>query len=468
MTGVGSESQPLRVAIVGAGAAGFYTASQLLRGGRELNLEIDLFDKLPTPYGLVRSGVAPDHQKDKSVTKVFDAAGINPAVRYFGGLSLGEDFSIDELRSRYHQIVITTGAGSSRALGIPGEDLYGVYSATDFVGWYNAHPAYQNCTFNLHSKAAAIVGIGNVSIDVARVLAKTNADLAATDIATHALDALNSSGVRDIYLIGRRGPAQAAFTPEEIKDLSAVDGVRMVVSSDEAELDSLSQQWLDTKGDKKARANVRLIQDFARQSASDQTNATARVRIHLRFWLSPLELQAEDGKLARMVLARCRPEMRNDSIGATKTDETVNIETGMLFCSVGYRATPLPQIPFDQGKSVIPNDQGRILNGESSLVGLYTAGWIKRGPTGVIGTNKTCAKETVGCMLEDIAAAKLLQPEQPSQDTAWLLAKNNANWIDYTGWQAVDAAEVQNGEAKGKIREKFLSISNMLAVGRSD
>ena len=477
MTGVGSESQPLRVAIVGAGAAGFYTIAQLLRRApADLGLEIDLFEKLPSPYGLVRSGVAPDHQKDKTVTKVFAANGMQEQVRYYGGLTFGVDFSLRDLRRYYHQIVITTGAGHSRALGIPGEDLQGAYAATDFVGWYNAHPDFQNLSFNLNSRAAAIIGVGNVSVDIARVLAKTPADLAPTDIAAHALAGLGQSKVRDIYLIGRRGPAQAAFTPPEIKALGQVDGVQIVVPADEAQLDPISEAWLQEAGDKKARTNVQLIQQFAEQGGGDAAPGgakpspaqAARVRIHLRFWWSPVALEAgDDGRLGRLVLEKTRAKADGDRVGVCGTGEMMHIDTALVFRSVGYRATPLPEMPFDDKRLVIPNAQGRVLDDASPLPGLYTAGWIKRGPTGIIGSNKTCAGETVRHMLEDAANGDLPQPPEPSrtQIQAWLAGKRD-DWIDFEGWQQVDAEEIRRGEAQSKIREKYLNISEMLAIGQ--
>lgn len=461
MASVGSPNNPLRVAIIGAGPAGFYSVAHLLKL-TDITVEADIYDRLPTPFGLVRFGVAPDHQKDKSVTRVYDRSGSNPQTRFYGGVEYGKHLGLQELKRLYHQIIFTCGASEDRNLNIPGETLNGNYSATEFVGWYNGHPDFADRQFDLSQETVVIVGVGNVAIDVARVLSTKVADLATTDIADHALVSLRQSKVRNIILLGRRGPAQAAFTPVEIKELAALDDVQLIAEA--AELDPLSQKWLVENGNKQAQQNVALLQEYAGPIRPDSSK-----QIHLKFWTSPIALHGNRmGMVEAMSVQTNQPQQSdNGSICAAPTEQKDRIHTGLVFRSVGYQGMPLPDLPFNEKTNTLPHHQGRLIDQDRPCPGLYTAGWIKRGATGVIGTNKTCAKETVTCMLEDLAAGKHLMPETPSAEAAHkVVTKHCPEHINYDGWLRIDAEEMRCGEKDGRPRVKFTRIQEMLAVAK--
>lgn len=460
---IGTAEQPLRVAVIGAGPAGFYIIASLLKQ-QDVNIEVDLFDRLPTPFGLVRAGVAPDHQKDKSVTRVYDKSATRDNVRFFGGVEYGTHMGRQDLQNYYHQIVFTNGASRDRNLGIPGENLNGSHSATDFVAWYNGHPDYADLQFDLSQPAVAIVGIGNVALDVARILCKSPDELIKTDIADHAVAALRESRVRDIYLLGRRGPAQAAFTPPEIREFGEIDDIDIQVDPREAELDPLSRDWLAANPDRNVEKNLETINRYA----AEQSRQDAGKRLHLRFWVSPTEIiDNGSGGIGQLKIVRNQPLAgRDGGVRAQAGDHGETLDVGLVFRSVGYRGAPLPDIPFNDAWGTIQNQDGRITDDVgNALPGLYTAGWIKRGPTGVIGTNKTCAQDTVNGMLEDMRAGRLLTPANPQPAAAAEFIREQApHSIDYSQWQTIDAAEQERGAGQGRPRVKFTRIADMLAL----
>jgi ferredoxin--NADP+ reductase len=451
------------VAIVGAGPTGFYAADQLLRQPG-LAVEVDMLDRLPTPFGLVRGGVAPDHQKIKAVAVAFDRTTALPGFRFFGGIELGKHVGVEDLRRHYHQICYSTGAQTDRRMGIPGEDLQRSHPATEFVGWYNGHPDFRDCQFDLSQERVAVVGVGNVAIDVARILSRTPAELEATDIAGHALEALRASRVREVYLLGRRGPAQAAFTNPEVKELGELADADVVVLPEEARLDDLTRAAIEHAGDRATAKKVEIIQGYAARPASGKPRS-----LTLRFLVSPVALMGNDtGEVSGMRLVRNRlVATPTGTLQAQPTDHFEDLPVGLVFRSVGYRGVPLPGVPFNESWGVVLNDRGRVLDPDSRqpLPGEYTAGWIKRGPTGVIGTNKPDAAETVAAMMEDLAAGAHLRPERPTPASAeQMLRDRQPRCFSYADWQRLDALEIERGRALGRPRLKFTRVEDMLAV----
>ena len=464
--GTGTPERPLRVAIVGAGPTGFYTADHLLRNVQVV-VEVDLFDRLPTPYGLVRLGVAPDHQKIKFVTNAFDKVAANPRFRFYGGVDFGKDVTLTDLKTHYHQIVYCTGAQTDQRMGIPGEDLSGSHPATEFVAWYNGHPDYRDCTFDLTQERVAVVGVGNVAVDVVRILCRTAEELAKTDIADYALDALRKSRVKEVYLLGRRGPAQAAFTNPEVKELGELADADVTARPEEVELDPLSRAAVERSQDRATQKKVEILKEYARREPTGKSR-----RLTLRFMVSPVELIG-DGAGGVAALRLVRNVLYATSTGALQpraTDQFENLPAGLVFRSVGYRGVPVPGVPFNDSWGVILNDKGRVLDPDTKqpIVGEYTAGWIKRGPTGVIGTNKPDAAETVECMFEDLARGAVLEPTRPETAAAeTLVRQRQPNFFSYADWLKLDAIEVSRGRAQGRPRLKLTHINEMLsALGR--
>ena len=462
----GTTDRPLRVAIVGAGPTGFYAADHLLRQDA-LVVEIDIFDRVPTPFGLVRYGVAPDHQKIKSVTAAFDKVASHPRVRFYGGVELGKDVTVEDLRAHYHQIVYATGAQTDRRMGIPGEDLAGSHPATEFVAWYNGHPDYQDHQFDLTVERAAVVGVGNVAIDVARILCRTPEELATTDIGDGALETLRHSRIREVYLLGRRGPAQAAFTNPEIRELGDLARADVLVDPREVELDVLSRAALAKAPDRATSKKVEILQSFANRPPTGRPR-----QLMIRFLVSPVELVG-DATGAVEAIRLVRNELYETPTGTLQPRATGVIETlpvDLVFRSVGYRGVPLPGVPFNEKWNVILNERGRVLDPVSKrpVVGEYTGGWIKRGPSGVIGTNKPDAAETVACMLEDLAAGAVLTPTAPDAAAADALVRaRQPHCISYDDWRYLDRIEVDRGRAEGRPRVKFTRLDDILAALRA-
>ena len=467
MPSTGPSPQPLRVAVIGAGPAAFYAVEHLFKQ-TSVVVEADMFDRLPAPHGLVRYGVAPDHAKIKTVTRAYDAIAGKPRFRFFGNVEFGRHVTLEDLQRHYHAIVFATGAQTDRRMGIPGEDLAGSYPATEFVAWYNGHPDYCHHRFDLTVERVAVVGVGNVAIDVARMLVRTPKELEATDIADYALEALRESRVRDVFLLGRRGPAQAAFTNPEVKEIGELPGADVILRPDEVALDPLSQAQLDASGDRMLAKKVEILQGYALRQPEGRPR-----RLHVRFLVSPVEIRGDaDGRVVGMRLVRnILVASADGSLAATSTGEYEDLEVGLVFRSVGYRGVSLRGVPFDERRGVVPNQKGRIVDPATGqpVAGLYVAGWIKRGPTGVIGTNKPDAVETVMALIEDATSGALRQPPQPDAGSAEaLLRERQPDLVSYADWLRLDALEISNGQDCGRPRLKFTNVEEMLkALGRT-
>jgi ferredoxin--NADP+ reductase len=454
---LGTPARPLRVAIVGAGPSGFYTAAALL-AQKSVAVSIDLIDRLPTPYGLVRYGVAPDHPKIKEVVRVFERSALDPRVRYLGNVEYGRDLSLEDLRRHYDQIVFSVGGQSDRRLGIPGEDSGHSVSSTAFVAWYSHHPDFLELPIDLCGDAAAVVGIGNVAIDVARILVRDPDELAKTDISDAALAALRKGGPSDVYLLARRGPVQAKCSPAELKEMGHLAGVDLLVDPRDLELDPGSAEEL--ANDREAQKNVELLRTFAERGATG-----APRRIHLRFLASPIEVEVENGRVAGLRVERNRLVPGRSGLSAEGTGEFETLPVGLVVRAVGYRSLPLRDLPFDERGGIIPNLGGRVVDAETktTIPGLYVAGWVKRGPTGLIGSNKTDGHETAEAMVADLAST----PPAPQGDPLAVdrtLAERGVRVIDFSTWQRLDRLEVERGRPHGRPRVKFGGVVEMLAA----
>ena len=455
-----------RVAIVGSGPAGFYTAEHLLKRPTPA-VEIDLFERLPAPFGLVRYGVAPDHPKIKSATKAFERIAAHPGVRFYGNVELGSHVTLDELRQHYHAVCLATGAEADRPMGIPGEGLRGSHTATEFVAWYNGHPDYRDRQFDLSVERVAVVGVGNVAVDVARILCRLPEELESTDIADYALDALRASRVREVYVLGRRGPAQAAFTTPEVKELGELAGADVSLLRAEVELDPLSQEDVEASGDRALRKKIEILQSLADAPASG-----APRKLVLRFLVSPVAVIDDGrGKVAGLRIVRNELYRADDgSLRARATSAVEELPVGLVFRSVGYRGRPLPGVPFDEGGGLIPNVAGRVIDPATGapVPGLYASGWIKRGPTGVIGTNKPDAGETAESIAEDLLAGGGCAPVVPDATAVDLLVRRRQpRCLSFDDWLRLDEIERSRGEALGRPRVKLTSAEDVdRALGR--
>lgn len=449
-----SDPSTFRVAVVGAGPAGFYTAESLLLADE--NATVDIYDRLPTPYGLVRYGVAPDHHRMKSVTKMLDRTGQDARVRFLGNVHYGRDIDVNDLLAHYHAVVFAVGAPLDRSLDIPGESLPGSFSATEFVAWYNGHPDYADLQPALDSETAVVIGMGNVAVDVTRILAKSADELRETDIANHALEQLAESRIRDVYIVGRRGPAQARFTTKELRELGELENADIVVGTEELELDPYS--LMEVESDHLVKRNLQVLQGFADQAPEGKPR-----RVHMRFLRSPVELlggsRLEGVRLERNELSGA-PGLGMSAVG---TGEFEELPAGLVFRSVGYRGSAQPGVPFDPKRAVIPNEQGRVLDGPAGapVPGLYVVGWIKRGPSGVIGSNKADAMETTASIMADerrSIPAEAARPEAVDR----LLKSRSVEPVSFGDWEQLDRLELERGAAGGRPREKVTSIAEML------
>lgn len=455
MSELGTAGMPLRVAIVGSGPSGFYAAEALIKA--EPQIHVDMFDRLPTPFGLVRGGVAPDHPKIKSVTRVYDKIAGTPGFAFWGNVTVGRDVAIEELARFYDAIIFASGAETDNRLNIPGEDLKGSHTATEFVGWYNGHPDYRDREFDLSAEVAVVVGQGNVAMDVSRILAKTIDELKETDIADHALDALAESKVREIHLIGRRGPVQAKFTQPEIKEIGELSDCDPVLEPGALELDPSSQIELDDPNNKHSQKNFAVLQSFAGRGAPAKNR-----RYHIHFLKSPREIRGES-HVESLVLERNRLEGEPFRMKAIGTGEMEELACGLVFRSVGYRGVALQGVPFDEKRGVIPNIDGRVVAGSEVVPGWYVVGWIKRGPSGVIGTNKPDSQATAAAVIDDIAKLKPCA-HRDGIELMDLLRSRKVRFVSFADWQRIDAAEIERGKRKGKPREKFTRIQEMLDI----
>ncbi|OCB32879.1 NADP oxidoreductase [Mycobacterium malmoense] len=450
--------RPYHVAIVGSGPSGFFAASSLLKAAdaaEDIDVAVDMLEMLPTPWGLVRSGVAPDHPKIKSISKQFEKTAEDPRFRFFGNVVVGEHVQTAELAERYDAVVYAIGAQSDRALNIPGEELPGSVAAVDFVGWYNAHPNFEEATPDLSGARAVVVGNGNVALDVARILVTDPDVLGATDIADHALESLRPCGVEEVVILGRRGPLQTAFTTLELRELADLEGVDVIV--DPAQLEGITEED-GAAADKTTKLNIKVLRDYAARAPRP-----GHRRIVFRFMTSPIEIKG-DGKVESIVLGR--NELVTDANGrvsAKDTGEREELPVQLVVRSVGYRGVPTPGLPFDDRTATIPNAGGRVEGSRNE----YVVGWIKRGPTGVIGTNKKDSQETVDTLLADLDRAKDGLADFPDDHadklTDWL-ASRQPKLVTSAHWQIIDRHERAAGEPHGRPRVKLPNLAELLRI----
>ncbi len=454
-------ASPLRIAIVGSGPSGFYAAEALLDSHPDV--EIDMLERLPVPFGLVRHGVAPDHPKLKSVTTVFTETARRRGFRFFGNVELGTDVTVQQLDRMYHAVIVAVGADRDQPLGIPGEGLDGVHAASDFVAWYNGRPGSAGRRFDFSHRSAVVVGQGNVAIDVCRMLATSVDALRSTDIARHALEALAESRVREIHLVGRRGPAQAKFTPKELRELGSLPGWQLVLDPATLTLDEVSQaESLDAARPFVAK-NLQILKTFASRPRTEERT------IHLHFQRAPVLAEGGD-RLQAVTLALQRLQGPVGEQRAVPTGDVERIEAGLLFRSVGYRASALPGLPFDDRRGVIPNVHGRVVDERGAPVRRwYVSGWIKRGATGIIGTNRQCSVETVQSVIDDLP--KLVGHRPGRTALQKLMDERDHRVVSFDDWLVIDEAERTNGRLAGKVAEKFVDVAPMLhamQIGRRE
>jgi ferredoxin--NADP+ reductase len=449
-----AEAVLIQVAIVGGGPSGFYAAEALLR--KVENLRVDMFDRLPTPFGLVRGGVAPDHPKIKQVCLVYDKIARSPGFAFWGNVEIGKTLTIEDLARSYHVVVLAYGASADRTLGIPGEDLQGSHTSTEFVGWYNGHPDFVRA-FDLSASTAVIIGQGNVAADVARMLATPPDELSTTDITQEALEALAGSRICDIHVVGRRSPAQAKFTSVELKELGQVRDCTVFVNDEDLELnDASAAEIADPRGEE-SKKNFDIFRSFA---ARKPTSRNRRIWFH--FLKTPMRING-NGKVESITLAQNLLTGAPFGQVALASQHTFDLPCDLVFRSVGYKGVPVPGVGFDAQTGVVPNARGRCLIGDQTLPGIYVTGWIKRGPTGVIGTNRADSVETVQSIVEDLAMLKAAS-KPGMAGLRHVLVERGACAVSYPEWQKIDAAERARGRVRGKPREKFTRIVDMLAA----
>ena len=453
-----------KIAVIGSGPAGFYAAGELFRQ-QSWSIKVDIFDRLPTPYGLVRGGVAPDHQKIKSVTKIYSRIAENENFRFFGNVEFGSDIHRSDLLELYDALIYAVGSPSDRSLGIPGEELPGSHSATEFVAWYNGHPDFREHKFNLSAKDVFVIGMGNVALDVARILAKTPEELSKTDIADYALETLFESQIEDIWLVGRRGPLQAAFTPVEAREFLELDSVDVMLEGGHLRLDTESQRILETDASKDTKKNIEILKQISEKNSSNK-----KKRVHFLFLASPLEILG-NGCVEKIRMVRNELVKRDDgSLRPQATGDFMEENAGLIFRSIGYHGNPLGDVPFDHNSGTIPNECGQIIDEDqdkSLRTREYVAGWIKRGPTGVIGTNKQDAVETVHRMLETFLQEKI-EPRQQTDSSGIesLLKERNVDYVSFEDWKLLDEYETEAGQEQERPRVKVTSIEKMLEIIR--
>lgn len=441
------------VAVVGSGPAGFYAAEALLNALP--NVIVDMFERLPTPYGLVRSGVAPDHPKLKQVTLVFDKIMQSERFRFFGNVSIGRDITVNALRGSYDIVILAYGASADRKMGIPGEDLPNSHSATEFVGWYNGHPDYRDRAFDLSQQVAVVVGHGNVAADVARILLLPADELRRTDIAAHALEALAESKVQEVHLVGRRGPAQAKFTTRELRSLGQIPDCFVATHSDKVVVGPACEAELADRSNVNALQNVEYFRSLGGRNSDRRSR-----RLIFHFCLNPERLRGES-RVEGFVLRKNTLDGKPFEQRAVATDELLTIDCGLVFNSIGYRGQPIGEAPFDIPRGIIPNRRGRVESDGIPVEGLYVTGWLKRGPTGIIGTNRADSIETVQRALDDLSI-RVLEPKQGRDALIASLSRKNVSVVGLQDWLKIDALERVRGQKAGKPREKFTRVAEMI------
>ncbi|MDO8313302.1 MAG: FAD-dependent oxidoreductase [Sideroxyarcus sp.] len=447
----------MRVAIIGSGPAGFYAAEALLRR-TDTVVHVDMFDRLPTPYGLVRGGVAPDHQSIKAVIRVYEKTAARPTFRFLGNVCLGRDVTVEDLRRHYHQIVYAVGNEDDRRLGIPGEGIARCTPVAVFIGWYNGHPDYRQAKIDLSVSRVAVVGNGNTAIDAARILLRTPAELEKTDVAAHALEALRNSQVREVFILGRRGPEQASFTPPELKEFGAMEDADPIIAPEELAGCVIPE----AAGGSQQEKNLKILQSFAAR----QPGAKAK-KLHLRFLVSPTEVLADaDGKVAGLALEKNRLEVQPDgTVSACGTGETEVLDVGMVLTAIGYAAKRIAGVPYDEKAKVIANEDGRVVDpvSRSVIANEYVVGWARTGPQGLIGIHKAASAHVAEHMMADGAGLEARElPEREAIDS--LLRQRGVQVVSFNDWKRLDDVEVARGERRGAPRDKIVDVESMLAV----
>lgn len=447
----------MHIAIIGSGPAGFYAAEALIKRTDAI-VHVDVFDRLPTPYGLVRGGVAPDHQNIKAATRFFERTAAHPSFRFFGNVRLGRDVTVEDLRQHYHQIVYATGNEADRRLGIPGEGVECCTPASVFFGWYNGHPDYREAKIDLTASRVAIVGHGNVAVDAARILLRSPAELEKTDIAAHALEVLRASKVREVFLLGRRGPGQSAFSPRELDELGNMAGVDPIVFSDELE----AFAGMATSADAHQKENLKILRDFAAQQPKPDTK-----KVHIRFLVSPTEVIANgSGKVSGLKLEKNRLFVDADgNVSAHRTGETEMLDVGMVLPAIGFSAERIAGVPFDDKKRVVANRDGRVIDPASGSViaNEYVVGWARSGPQGLIGSHKRASAQVVAHMIAD--GAGLTARELPDREQlVALLRERGLQLVTFADWKQLDDVEVARGARRGAPREKIVDVAAMLGA----
>ncbi len=431
----------VRVAIVGSGPSGFYTADALIRSGAEY--EIDIIDRLPTPFGLIRAGVAPDHQKTKNVSRAYEKTALNEKVAFFGNVDVGKDVGVEELKGLYDAVVLAIGSPFDRKLGVPGEDKTGVFGSADFVGWYNGHPDFRDLDPDLNTKSIVVIGNGNVAIDCARVLVKTPEEMSTTDIATHAAEAIHASPIEDVYMVGRRGPIEAKFTNVELREMGELQDCTPIIDGAQIPDDVPADMEMSDRDRRLKERNLATLKSFV-----DAEPAGRKRRVHFQFYASPVEILGGDSVEG---IRLEKTEVRDGR--AVGTGETYDIPCGIVIAAIGYQGQPLDGLPFDEYNGVIENDEGRVADG------VYAVGWIRRGPTGVIGTNKHDGDRAAEQIQEDCTDGG----KSGRAGLTAVLAEKGIKWVDYPGWQKIDEAE-KAAAAEGAPRRKLTRIPEMLSV----
>ncbi|MCX2975432.1 NADP oxidoreductase [Halieaceae bacterium IMCC8485] len=454
MNSVTPTRKTLRVAIVGSGPSGFYAAEALLRS--EYAIAVDVYEKLPVPYGLVRFGVAPDHPKLKLVVNIFDKIAQMEGFRFIGNVCIGKDISLQTLSDHYHAVILACGAECEKDLDIPGESLPGSHSALEFVAWYNGHPHYRDREFDFSHERAVVIGQGNVALDVARILSKTVDELQHTDIADYALEALAESNIKHIHVIGRRGPVQAKFSEKELREFATLANCTPKVSSADMQLNEASCEELQDVSHLNVANNIERLTDFTTLSVPASYSRVC----HFQFFQSPAVIGGTD-RVSDIVLDRNRLDGPAFSQRAMATGESVTLDCGLVFRCIGYRAVPIPGLEYDDSSGVLSHREGRLLADGNILPGLYAAGWIKRGPSGTIGTNRGDSRDTVDALLEDFHEFL----KKPTSDADKLLAdlkKGGKEIVHFPDWKKIDAREIARAQSTGKPRRKLTSVPEML------
>ena len=461
-------NRPLRVAVIGSGPAGVYASDALMKSSTDV--EVDLFEKMPAPFGLIRYGVAPDHPRIKGIIMALHRVMEKPELRLFSNVEFGKDITLDELKEHYDAVIFATGAVGDRALPTPGADLPEHFGAGEFVGFYDGNPLFER-TWDLSAESVAVVGVGNVALDVSRILAKTGEELHVTEIPDNDYEVLKTNKAKEVHVFGRRGPAQAKFTPLELKELDYSPNVEVVVDPRDIDYDSSSE--IMRRESKITDQVCTILENYA---IREPKNAPHKLYIH--FFESPVEILSEKGADGEQHVTGLRTQrMEYDGAGGLRpTGETTDWKVGAVYSAVGYRSDALPGIPFDNVKNVISNVGGRVIESDNTedeaaeaITGLYTTGWVRRGPVGLIGNTKGDANEAVANLLADAAEGKKFNPSKPELSAVnELLESKSINYLDWEGWRKLDAAERAAGEAEGRERKKYVEWAEMVTHSKGE